>query len=101
MSGYVSHISVNNYSIRVVPRVNYFQKQVGAKNWKRRNRDKNFQNHEIIGKHSISSKQLKLKGNKEKYIYLNRYANESFFFQNFRSLFLTISSAIVMGLVRN
>ena len=31
MSGYVSHISVNNYSIRVVSRVNYFQKQVGAK----------------------------------------------------------------------
>ena len=26
MSGYVSHISVNNYSIRVVSRVNYFQK---------------------------------------------------------------------------
>ena len=40
MSGYVSHISVNNYSIRVVSRVNYFQ--VGAKNWKRSNRDIKF-----------------------------------------------------------
>ena len=32
MSGYVSHISDNNYSIRVASRVNYFQKKVGAKN---------------------------------------------------------------------
>ena len=29
MSGYVSHISVNDYSIRVVSRVNYFQKTGG------------------------------------------------------------------------
>ena len=29
MSGYVSHISVNDYSIRVVSRVNYFQKEGG------------------------------------------------------------------------
>ena len=42
MSGYVSHISVNNYSIRVTSRVNYFQKQVGAKTWKRPNRDIKF-----------------------------------------------------------
>ena len=38
MGGYVFHISVNNYSIRVVSRANYFQKQVGAKKWKRPNR---------------------------------------------------------------
>ena len=42
MSGYVPHISVDNYSIRVVSRVNYFQKQVGAKNWKGLNRDIKF-----------------------------------------------------------
>ena len=40
MNGYVSHISVNNYSIRFVSRVTYFQ--VGAKNWKRLNRDIKF-----------------------------------------------------------
>ena len=42
MSGYVSYISVNNYSIRVASKVNYFQKQMGAKNCKRRNRDIKF-----------------------------------------------------------
>ena len=30
MSGYVSHISVNDYSIRVVTRLNYFQKTGGC-----------------------------------------------------------------------
>ena len=43
----------------------------------------------------------KMKGNKEKYIYLNRYANKFFFLRNFRPLFLTVFPAIVMGLVRN
>ena len=52
-------------------------------------------------KDSISSKQLKLKGNKEKYIYLNQYANKSFFLENFRPVFFNVSPAIVMGLVRN
>ena len=42
MSGYVSRMSVNNCSIRVVSRVNYSQKQVGAKNWERPNRDIKF-----------------------------------------------------------
>ena len=30
MSGYVSHISVNDYGIRVLSRVNYFQKTGGC-----------------------------------------------------------------------
>ena len=30
-----------------------------------------------------------------------RYANNSYFVQNFRPLFLAVSSAIVLGLVRN
>ena len=32
---------------------------------------------------------MKLKGSKEKYIYLNRYANKYFFMQNFRPLYIS------------
>ena len=32
MSTYVSHVSVNDYSVRVVSRVNYFQKTGGRPN---------------------------------------------------------------------
>ena len=58
MNDYVSHISVNDsrWALKIG------SAQIGTQN---------FQNHEITGKHPICSKQLKLKGNKEKYIYLN------------------------------
>ena len=101
MSGYVSHISVNNYSIRVASKENYSKNRWALKIGSAQIGTYNFQNNEIADKHSIYSKQLKLKENKEKYIYLNRYANKSFFLQNFRPLFLTVSPAIVMGFVRN
>ena len=71
MSACVSHISVNDYSIRVVSRVNYFQKNSWAqKIGSAQIGTQNFQNHEITGKDKIFPKQLKLKGNKEKYIYV-------------------------------
>ena len=58
-----------------------------------------FQNHEINGKKSIYKINEVEKNRRNKTTY--RYANKSFFMQNFRPLFLVVSPAIVLGLVRN
>ena len=58
-----------------------------------------FQNHEINGKKSIYKIKKKKKNRRNKTTY--RYANKSLFMQNYRPLFLVVTPAIVIGLVRN
>ena len=66
---------------RVMSRRNFFQKMNGHQKWKHPNRNKNF-----------------FKRN-NKFTY--QYANKSLFVQCFKPLFLAVSPAIVMRLVRN